>query len=100
MVILILSITVLVLIIILALALMFINAQLSSFDALWKTSEHIGSYCDKFVILYDKYRAAENDSDKAKIVKEMLDVAQDINNNHYRNIEENRKFRSKTINNK
>ena len=87
MVILVLSIVVLVLILILVQILMFVRLQMKSFDALWESTEDISKYCDKFVILYDKYRAAESETNKVKVVKEILDVAQDINNNYYRELE-------------
>lgn len=87
MVILVLSIVVLVLILILVQTLMFVRSQMKSFDALWESTEHISKYCDKFVVLYDKYRAAESETNKVKVVKEILDVAQDINNNYYKELE-------------
>ena len=87
MVILVLSIVVLVLILILVQTLMFVRSQMKSFDALWESTEDISKYCDKFVVLYDKYRAAESETNKVKVVKEILDVAQDINNNYYRELE-------------
>ena len=99
MVILVLSIVVLVLILILVQTLMFVRSQMKSFDALWESTEHISKYCDKFVVLYDKYRTAESDTSKVKVVKEILDVAQDINNNYYRKLEENRQILNK-FNNK
>lgn len=99
MVILVLSIVVLVLILILVQTLMFVHSQMKSFDALWESTEHISKYCDKFVVLYDKYRAAESETNKVKVVKEILDVAQDINNNYYRKLEENRQLFNK-FNNK
>ena len=99
MVILVLSIVVLVLILILVQTLMFVRSQMKSFDALLESAEHIGKYCDKFVVLYDKYRAAESETNKVKVVKEILDVAQDINNNYYRKLEENRQLLNK-FNNK
>lgn len=99
MVILVLSITVLVLILILVQILMFVRSQMKSFDALWESTEHISKYYDKFVVLYDKYRAAESETNKVKVVKEILDVAQDINNNYYRKLEENRQLINK-FNNK
>lgn len=87
MVILVLSIVVLVLILILVQTLMFMRFQTKSFNALWESAEHISKYCDKFVVLYDKYRAAENETDKVKVVKEILDAAQNVNNNYYRELE-------------
>lgn len=99
MVILVLSIVVLVLILILVTTLMFVRSQMKSFDALWESTEHISKYCDKFVVLYDKYRDAESETNKVKAVKEILDVAQDINNNYYRKLEENRQLINK-FNNK
>ena len=99
MVILVLSIVVLVLILILVQTLMFVRSQMKSFDALWESTEDISKYCDKFVVLYNKYRAAETDADKVKFVKDILDVAQDTNNEYYRKIEENRQLLNK-FNNK
>lgn len=99
MVILVLSIVVLVLILILIQTLMFVRSQMKSFDALLESTEHISKYCDKFVVLYDKYRDAESETNKVKVVKEILDVAQDINNNYYRKLEENRQLLNK-FNNK
>ena len=99
MAILVLSITVLVLILILVQTLIFVRSQMKSFDALWETTGDISKYCDKFVVLYDKYRAAESETNKVKVVKEILDVAQDINNNYYRKLEENRQLLNK-FNNK
>ena len=61
---------------------------MKSFDALWESAEDISKYCDKFVVLYDKYRAAESETNKVKVVKEILDVAQDTNNEYYRKIKE------------
>ena len=87
MVILVLSIVVLVLILILVQILIFVRSQMKSFDALWESAEHISKYCDKFIVLYDKYRAAESETNKVKVVKEILDVAQNINNNYYRELE-------------
>lgn len=99
MVILVLSIVVLVLILILVQTLMFVRSQMKSFDALFESTEHISKYCDKFVVLYDKYKDAESETNKVKAVKEILDVAQDINNNYYRKLEENRQLLNK-FNNK
>lgn len=99
MVILVLSIVVLVLILILVQTLMFVRSQMKSFDALLESTEHISKYCDKFVVLYDKYRDAESETNKVKVVKEILDVAQYINNNYYRKLEENRQLLNK-FNNK
>lgn len=96
---LVLSIVVLVLILILVQTLMFVRSQMKSFDALLESTEHISKYCDKFVVLYDKYRDAESETNKVKVVKEILDVAQDINNNYYRKLEENRQLLNK-FNNK
>ena len=53
----------------------------------WESAGDIGKYCDKFVVLYDKYRAAESETNKVKVVKEILDVAQDLNNKYYRELE-------------
>ena len=87
MVILVLSIVVLVLILILVQTLMFVRSQMKNFDALWENAEYISKYCDKFVVLYDKYRAAESETNKVKVVKEILDAAQDVNNEYYRELE-------------
>ena len=48
--------------------------------------ETVSKCYDKIIPLYDKYSAAENDSDKGKFVKAILDVAQDTNNEYYRKI--------------
>ena len=66
---------------------MFVRSQMKSFDALWESTEHIGKYCDKFVVLYDKYRAAESNDDKTEVVKNILDASQDVNNEYYRELE-------------
>ena len=87
MVILVLSVVVLVLILILVQILIFVRSQMKSFDALWESAGDIGKYCDKFVVLYDKYRAAESNADKTEAVKNILDAAQDVNNNYYRELE-------------
>ena len=50
--------------------------------------ETVSKCYDKIIPLYDKYRAAETDVDKAKFVKDILDVAQDTNNEYYRKIKE------------
>ena len=55
--------------------------------ALIKTCEDLGKYYDTFVKLYDKYRAAESNEDKTKVVKTILDAAQDVNNEYYRELE-------------
>ena len=95
MVILVLSVVVLVLILILVQILMFVHSQMKSFDALWESAGDIGKYCDKFVVLYDKYRAAESETNKVKIVKEILDVAQDLNNKYYRELESYKQIHNK-----
>lgn len=47
----------------------------------------LGKYYDTFVKLYDKYRAAESSADKTEAAKNILDAAQDVNNNYYRELE-------------
>ena len=87
MVILVLSIVVLVLITMLVLSFKFILHIQKSNLALIKTCEDLGKYYDTFVKLYDKYRAAESNADKTEAVKNILDAAQDVNNNYYRELE-------------
>ena len=87
MVILVLSIVVLALIVMLVLSFKFILHIYKSNIALIKTCEDLGKYCDTFVKLYDKYRAAESNADKTEAVKNILDAAQDVNNNYYRELE-------------
>ena len=88
MVILVLSIVVLVLITMLVLLFKFCLDVYKSNSALIETCRDLGKHYNTFVKLYDKYRAAETDVDKAKFVKAILDVAQDTNNEYYRKIEE------------
>lgn len=88
MVILVLSIVILVLIIILVSLIKFCLYLSRNNDALIKTCCSLGKYYDKFVELYDKYRAAENSEDKTKAAKNILDAAQDVNNKYYRELEE------------
>lgn len=87
MVILVLSIVVLVLIIILVLLFKFNLHIYKSNLALIKTCEDLGNYYCTFVKLYDKYRAAESSADKTEAAKNILDAAQDVNNNYYRELE-------------
>ena len=99
MVILVLSIVVLVLITMLVLLFKFCLHVYESNSALIETCRDLGKHYNTFVKLYDKYRAAEGETNKVKVVKEILDVAQDINNNYYRKLEENRQLLNK-FNNK
>lgn len=55
--------------------------------ALIETCRDLGKYYDTFVKLYDKYRAAESNADKTEAAKNILDAAQDVNNNYYRELE-------------
>ena len=87
MVISVLSIVVLVLITMLVLLFKFSLHIYKSNLALIKTCEDLSKYYDTFVKLYDKYRAAESSTDKTEAVKNILDAAQDINNNYYRELE-------------
>ena len=87
MVILVLSIVVLVLITMLVLLFNFCLHVYKSNIALIKTCEDLGKYYDTFVNLYDKYRAAESNADKTEAVKNILDAAQNVNNNYYRELE-------------
>lgn len=88
MVTLVLSIVILVLIIALVLLIKFSLFLSRNNDALIKTCRYLDKYYDKFVELYDKYRAAENSEDKIKAAKNILDTAQDVNNNYYRELEQ------------
>lgn len=87
MVILVLSIVVLVLIIMLVLLFKFCLYIDKSNNALIETCEDLSKYYYNFVKLYDKYRAAESNADKTEAVKNILDAAQDVNNNYYRELE-------------
>ena len=87
MVISVLSVVVLVLITMLVLLFKFSLHIYKSNLALIKTCEDLGKHYDTFVKLYDKYRAAESSTDKTEAVKNILDVAQDVNNNYYRELE-------------
>lgn len=87
MVISVLSIVVLVLIIMLVLLFKFSLHIYKSNLALIKTCEDLGKYYATFVKLYDKYRAAESSADKTEAAKNILDAAQDVNNNYYRELE-------------
>ena len=87
MVILVLSIVVLVLIIMLVLLFKFCLDVYKSNNALIKTCEDLGKHYNTFVKLYDKYRAAESNADKTEAAKNILDAAQDVNNEYYRELE-------------
>lgn len=87
MVISVLSIVVLVLITMLVLLFKFNLHIYKSNLALIKTCEDLGKYYYTFVKLYDKYRAAESSTDKTEAAKNILDAAQDVNNNYYRELE-------------
>ena len=87
MVILILSIVVLVLITMLVLLFKFCLHVYKSNIALIEICKDLSKYYDTFVKLYDKYRAAESNADKTEAVKNILDAAQDANNNYYRELE-------------
>ena len=82
-----LSIVVLVLITMLVLLFKFTLHIYKSNIALIETCRDLGKYYDTFVNLYDKYRAAESNADKTEAVKNILDTAQDVNNNYYRELE-------------
>ena len=99
MVILVLSIVILALIIMLVLLFNFILFVSKKYIAVKEVLETVSKCYDKIIPLYDKYRAAESETNKVKVVKEILDVAQDINNNYYRKLEENRQLINK-FNNK
>ena len=87
MVILILSIVVLVLITMLVLLFKFCLHVYESNSALIETCRDLGKHYNTFVKLYDKYRAAESNADKTEAVKNILDAAQDVNNEYYRELE-------------
>lgn len=87
MVISVLSVVVLVFITMLVLLFEFSLHIYKSNLALIKTCEDLSKYYDTFVKLYDKYRAAESSTDKTEAVKNILDAAQDVNNNYYRELE-------------
>ena len=87
MVISVLSIVVLVLTTMLVLLFKFSLHIYKSNLALIKTCEDLGKYYDTFVKLYDKYRAAKSNADKTEAAKNILDAAQDVNNNYYRELE-------------
>ena len=99
MVILVLSIIILALITMLVLLFNFILFVSKKYIAVKEVLETVSKCYDKIIPLYDKYRAAETDKDKVKFVKDILDVAQDTNNEYYRKIEENRQLLNK-FNNK
>ena len=88
MVILVLSIVILVLIAILVLLFKFLIFVSKQYIEIKEILETVSKCYNKIIPLYDKYRAAETDVDKAKFVKAILDVAQDTNNEYYRKIKE------------
>ena len=88
MVILVLSIIILVLIVILVLLFKLLIFVSKNYIEVKEVLETVSKCYDKIIPLYDKYRAAETDIDKAKFVKAILDVAQDTNNEYYRKIKE------------
>lgn len=87
MVILVLSIVVLVLITMLVLLFKFCLYIHKSNIVLIETCGDLSKYYDNFVKLYDKYRAAESNAYKTEAAKNILDAAQDVNNNYYRELE-------------
>ena len=87
MVILVLSIVVLVLITMLVLLFKFCLYVYKSNSALIETCRDLSKHYNTFVKLYDKYRAAESNADKTEAVKNILNAAQDVNNNYYRELE-------------
>lgn len=87
MVILVLSIVILALLVMLVLLFRFCLYIHKSNIALIETCKDLSKYYDTFVKLYDKYRAAESNANKTEAVKNILDAAQDINNNYYRELE-------------
>lgn len=87
MVISVLSIVILALIVMLVLLFKFCLHIYKSNLALIKTCEDLGKHYVTFVKLYDKYRAAESSTDKTEAAKNILDAAQDVNNNYYRELE-------------
>ena len=99
MVILVLNIIILALITMLVLLFNFVLFVSKKYIAVKEVLETVSKCYDKIIPLYDKYRAAETDADKVKFVKDILDVAQDTNNEYYRKIEENRQLLNK-FNNK
>lgn len=87
MVISVLSIVILALLVVLVLLFVFCLYMYKSNSALIETCGDLSKYYDNFVKLYDKYRAAESNADKTEAVKNILDAAQDVNNNYYRELE-------------
>ena len=87
MVILVLSIIILALITMLVLLFNFVLFVSKKYIAVKEVLETVSKCYDKIIPLYDKYRAAETDADKVKFVKAILDVAQDTNNEYYRELE-------------
>ena len=82
-----LSIVVLVLITMLVLLIKFCFHIYKINIVLTETCKDLSKYYDTFVKLYDKYRTAESNANKTEAVKNILDAAQDINNNYYRELE-------------
>ena len=87
MVILVLSIVVLALIMMLVLLFNFLLFVSKKYIVVKEVLETVSKCYDKIIPLYDKYRAAETYADKVKFVKAILDVAQDTNNEYYRELE-------------
>lgn len=87
MVILVLSIVILALLVMLVLLFRFCLYIHKSNITLIETCGDLSKYYDNFVKLYDKYRAAESNADKTEAAKNILDAAQDVNNNYYRELE-------------
>ena len=87
MVILVLSIIIIALIVMLVLLFNFLLFVSKKYIAVKEVLETVSKCYDKIIPLYDKYRAAETDADKVKFVKAILDIAQDTNNEYYRELE-------------
>lgn len=87
MVISVLSIVVLVLLLMLVLLIKFCFHIYKINIVLTETCKDLSKYYDTFVKLYDKYKAAESNADKTEAAKNILDAAQDVNNNYYRELE-------------
>ena len=87
MVILVLNIIILALIVMLVLLFNFLLFVSKKYIAVKEVLETVSKCYDKIILLYDKYRAAETDADKVKFVKAILDIAQDTNNEYYRELE-------------
>ena len=88
MVILVLIIIILALITMLVLLFNFVLFVSKKYIAIKEVLETVSKCYDKIIPLYDKYRAAETDADKVKFVKDILNIAQDTNNEYYRKLEE------------